>query len=47
MAASVLAIQGCPVDTAFAKIATARGCSVPDTAKQSTWLAKLFPNDER
>jgi len=44
IAASVLALQGHSIENAFNTIATARGCSVPDTAEQATWLATLFLN---
>lgn len=42
IAASMLALQGHSVENAFKTVAAARGCSVPDTAEQSAWLAKLF-----
>jgi protein-tyrosine phosphatase len=47
VAASLLALQGCNVEDAFSKIANARGCPVPDTPEQATWLTELFRNYNR
>ncbi len=41
VAAGVLVAQGGTVDDAFARIAAARGCPVPDTEDQRRWLQDL------
>ncbi|MFN8556576.1 MAG: tyrosine-protein phosphatase [Dehalococcoidia bacterium] len=38
LAACVLALAGVPPDAAFARIAAARGCPVPETAGQRAWV---------
>jgi protein-tyrosine phosphatase len=40
-AACVLASLGESPDKAFERVATARGCSVPDTAEQRAWVLRL------
>ena len=42
MAACLLATDGMSVDDAFQCIADARGCRVPDTLEQRSWVANLF-----
>ena len=44
MAACVMALAGVPVEEAFGKIETARGCPVPDTPEQRRWVARLAEN---
>ena len=39
LAAAVLAVAGIGPDDAFARIEQARGCTVPDTAEQQTWVS--------
>lgn len=41
IAACVMAVSGVPVDEAFEKIEAARGCPVPDTPEQRSWVAHL------
>src|SRR5262249_11216510 len=41
LAACVLAALGDSVDTAFERIARARGCSVPETAEQRAWVRRF------
>jgi protein-tyrosine phosphatase len=41
MAACVLKLSGLEVDDALSKIASARGCPVPDTTEQHDWVAKM------
>lgn len=41
IAASVLKVSGMSVDEAFDKIASARGCGVPDTPEQREWVARI------
>jgi protein-tyrosine phosphatase len=41
IAASVLAIRGTPVEEAFERIESARGCHVPDTNEQREWVEHL------
>jgi protein-tyrosine phosphatase len=41
MAASVLVVQGLSVDDAFARIAAACNCRVPDTSEQRTWVEQF------
>jgi protein-tyrosine phosphatase len=43
MAACLLATEGMAVDDAFQCIADARGCGVPDTTEQRSWVSDLFP----
>jgi protein-tyrosine phosphatase len=47
LAASILIRRGVPAQTAFSRIAEARGCPVPDTAEQRQWveahISKLKP----
>jgi hypothetical protein len=38
LCACLLSMRGLTVDSAFQKIQTARGCSVPDTAEQRKWV---------
>jgi protein-tyrosine phosphatase len=42
VAASVLAIGGSPIEGAFERIESARGCLVPDTNEQREWVEHLF-----
>ena len=42
VAASVLALTGLDPEVAFDRIATARGCPVPDTPEQKAWLRDIF-----
>jgi protein-tyrosine phosphatase len=42
MAACLLASDGMSVDDASQGIADARGCRVPDTLEQRSWVANLF-----
>lgn len=41
LAACILTSTGMDVETAFARIATARGCKVPDTEEQKQWVARF------
>jgi len=41
VAASALAIGGIPVEEAFERIESARGCHVPDTKEQREWVEHL------
>jgi predicted protein tyrosine phosphatase len=41
IAATVLALRGAPIETAFEMIAKARGFSVPDTDHQRVWVINL------
>jgi len=41
IAAALLVRRGQSVEEAFAQIAAARGCAVPDTSEQRAWAAKL------
>jgi protein-tyrosine phosphatase len=41
LAACLLAGAGVEVDTAFQRIATARGCPVPDTDEQRDWVQRF------
>jgi protein-tyrosine phosphatase len=41
IAACVLVAAGVEGDTAWAKVRTARGCPVPDTAEQRAWVVRL------
>ncbi|MFJ5925009.1 tyrosine protein phosphatase [Kitasatospora sp. NPDC092948] len=41
LAASVLILDGMPADTAWERLARARGLSVPDTAEQRAWTDVL------
>jgi protein-tyrosine phosphatase len=41
VAASLLALAGVDVETAFNRVRAARGCPVPDTAEQREWVAKF------
>ena len=41
VAASLLVLSGVPPDLAFRRVSDARGCSVPETAEQRTWVAKF------
>ena len=41
LAATVLALRGVPIETAFEMIAIARGFSVPDTDQQRVWVINL------
>jgi protein-tyrosine phosphatase len=41
LAACVLVLSGIDSETAFEKIQTARGCSVPDTKEQRQWVKHL------
>jgi protein-tyrosine phosphatase len=41
VAASTLVTMGVDVATAFARIAKARGCPVPDTAEQRAWVEQF------
>lgn len=41
IAACVMAVGGVPVNEAFEKIESARGCPVPDTPEQRRWVANL------
>lgn len=42
VAACVLALGGVPVEEAFRRIEAARGCPVPDTPEQRSWVARLI-----
>jgi protein-tyrosine phosphatase len=41
IAAALLTLGGVDSDTAFKGIAAARGCPVPDTAEQRTWVERF------
>ncbi len=41
LAACVLALSGLDPSSAFERIETARGCSVPDTSEQREWVARF------
>jgi protein-tyrosine phosphatase len=41
IAACVLLLNGMPLDEAFFRIESARGCLVPDTPEQREWVARL------
>jgi protein-tyrosine phosphatase len=41
IAACVLVAAGVEAETAWAKVRTARGCPVPDTAEQRAWVVRL------
>jgi protein-tyrosine phosphatase len=41
IAATVLKLSGISVDDAFQKIASARGCAVPDTPEQRKWVDRI------
>jgi protein-tyrosine phosphatase len=41
IAASILAVNGLSVDAAFTAITIARGCPVPDTPEQRTWVEQF------
>ncbi|MFI9786312.1 tyrosine protein phosphatase [Kitasatospora sp. NPDC051984] len=44
LAASVQILDGLDADTAWARIARARGLAVPDTAEQRAWTDSLTPS---
>lgn len=44
LASAVLTASGIDVETAFQRVATARGCPVPDTLEQKEWVAKFARN---
>lgn len=41
IAASILVVKGVDVNLAFERVATARGCPVPDTQEQREWVDKF------
>lgn len=43
MLASIMVVRGSTPDTAWAAISAARGCLVPDTMDQRTWLSRTGP----
>ncbi|HVR83122.1 MAG TPA: protein-tyrosine phosphatase family protein [Planctomycetota bacterium] len=43
MLASILVVRGSDPDQAWAAISAARGCLVPDTVEQRTWLSRTGP----
>jgi hypothetical protein len=43
MLASILVLRGSDPENAWAAISAARGCLVPDTMEQRTWLARTGP----
>jgi len=43
MLASIMVVRGSDPDTAWAAISAARGCLVPDTMDQRTWLSRTGP----
>ncbi|HEV3029002.1 MAG TPA: protein-tyrosine phosphatase family protein [Planctomycetota bacterium] len=43
MLASILVLRGSDADQAWAAISAARGCLVPDTVEQRTWLSRTGP----
>jgi protein-tyrosine phosphatase len=47
IAATVLALRGAPIETAFEMIAKARGFSVPDTDNQRVWVINLVKGISR
>ncbi len=44
IAACVMALQGVSGDEAFARLAEARGCAVPDTEEQRDWVKRFIEN---
>ncbi|MCZ6817803.1 MAG: tyrosine protein phosphatase [Planctomycetota bacterium] len=46
LAAAVLAGFGFSPDAAFERISDARGCEVPDTSAQRTWVERFVRGDE-
>jgi len=44
IAASILIMRGVDAGSAFARIASVRGCPVPDTPEQREWVVRLAQN---